>query len=109
MDHRTYSIIELVGVSEYSYDDAARRAIARASDTLEGLGWFKVKELRGLIRGGEVAEYQMSLELSFRLFSEDEHKDKRLLCGWGGPTCLMTRVRVHKLWRRHATYCYLEC
>ena len=35
MDHRTYSIIELVGVSEYSYDDAARRAIARASATLD--------------------------------------------------------------------------
>ena len=77
MDHRTYSIIELVGVSEYSYDDAARRAIARASDTLEGLGWFKVKELRGLIRNGEVAEYQVSLELGFRLLHEDERQDKR--------------------------------
>ena len=65
MDHRTYSIIELVGVSEYSYDDAARRAIARASDTLEGLGWFKVKELRGLIRNGEVAEYQVSSNWAF--------------------------------------------
>ena len=43
MDHRTYSIIELVGVSEYSYDDAARRAIARASDTLEGLAGLKSK------------------------------------------------------------------
>ena len=42
MDHRTYSIIELVGVSEYSYD-AARRAIARASDTLEGLAGLKSK------------------------------------------------------------------
>src|SRR6266700_2273778 len=86
MDHRTYSIIELVGVSEYSYDDAARRAIARASDTLEGLGWFKVKELRGLIRNGEVAEYQVSLELGFRLLREDERQDKRPSLARGGPT-----------------------
>ena len=44
MDHRTYSIIELVGVSEYSYDDAARLlCIARASDTLEGLAGLKSK------------------------------------------------------------------
>jgi hypothetical protein len=77
MDHRTYSIIELVGVSEYSYDDAARRAIARASNTLEGLGWFKVTELRGVIRDGEVAEYQVSLQLGFRLLGEDERQDKR--------------------------------
>jgi dodecin len=77
MDHRTYSIIELVGVSEYTYDDAATRAIARASETLEGLGWFKVKELRGLISDGEVSEYQVSLELGFRLLREDELKKAR--------------------------------
>ena len=77
MDHRTYSIIQLVGVSDYTYDDAASRAIARASDTLEGLGWFKVKELRGSIRDGEVAEYQVSLELGFRLLHEDELKKER--------------------------------
>ena len=77
MDHRTYSIIELVGVSEYTYDDAATRAIARASETLEGLGWFKVKELRGLISDGEVTEYQVSLALGFRLLREDELKKPR--------------------------------
>jgi flavin-binding protein dodecin len=77
MDHRTYSIIELVGVSEYTYDDAASRAIARASETLEGLGWFKVQELRGLISDGEVTEYQVSLELGFRLLHEDARKQAR--------------------------------
>lgn len=77
MDHRAYSIIELVGVSEYTYDDAASRAIARASETLEGLGWFKVTELRGVIRDGEVAEYQVSLELGFRLLRDDELKRER--------------------------------
>lgn len=77
MDHQAHSIIELVGVSEYTYDDAASRAIARASDTLEGLGWFKVTELRGIIRDGEVAEYQVSLELGFRLMRDDELKRER--------------------------------
>jgi flavin-binding protein dodecin len=77
MDHRTYSIIELVGVSEHTYDDAASRAIARASATLEGLGWFKVTELRGLIRDGEVSEYQVSLDLGFRLLREDERQRPR--------------------------------
>ena len=46
MEPRTYKIIELVGVSDVSYDDAAKRAIERASKTLKGLGWFKVTELR---------------------------------------------------------------
>ncbi|MGE3541295.1 MAG: dodecin [Candidatus Tectimicrobiota bacterium] len=72
MDERTYSVIELVGVSEYSYDDAVRRAIARASHTLKGLGWYTITDLRGLIRDGEVAEYQVSLKIGFRLLREDE-------------------------------------
>lgn len=70
MEPRTYAVIELVGVSEYTYDDAARRAIARASETCEGLGWFKVQELRGAIQDGEVAEYQVALQLGMRLRQE---------------------------------------
>jgi len=34
--------------------------------TLKGLGWYKVNDLRGLIRDGEVAEYQVTLQLGFR-------------------------------------------
>ena len=72
MDRPTYKIIELVGVSDHSYDDAARRAIERAGQNLKGLGWYKVGELRGLIRDGEVAEYQVTLELGFRLRDQDQ-------------------------------------
>lgn len=71
MDSRTYKTIELVGVSDLSYDDAARQAIARASRTLDGLRWYKVTDLRGLIRDGEVAEYQVTLQLGFRLREEE--------------------------------------
>jgi flavin-binding protein dodecin len=72
MEPQTYKIIELVGVSSISYDDAARSAIARAGQTLKGLGWYKVSDLRGLIREGEVAEYQVTLQLGFRLVEGDE-------------------------------------
>jgi flavin-binding protein dodecin len=71
MDDPTYKTIELVGVSDLSYDDAATQAIARASRTLDGLRWYKVTDLRGLIRDGEVAEYQVTLQLGFRLRDQD--------------------------------------
>jgi flavin-binding protein dodecin len=71
MDGRTFKMIELVGVSEISYDDAATQAIARASRTLDGLSWYKVTDLRGLIRDSEVAEYQVTLQLGFRLRDQD--------------------------------------
>lgn len=70
MQPRTYKIVELVGVSDVSYDAAATGAIERASRTLQGLGWFKVTDLRGLIRDGEVVEYQVTLQLGFRVLSD---------------------------------------
>ena len=72
MESPTYAVIELIGISDVSYDDAAKRAIARASKTLKGLSWFKVTELRGLIRDGELAEYQVTLQVGFRVLSEAE-------------------------------------
>lgn len=72
MDSRTYKLIELVGVSSESYSDATKNAIARASATLRGLGWFEVTELRGLIQNGRISEYQVTLKVGFRL---EEGKD----------------------------------
>jgi len=72
MDARTYKLIELVGISNESYSEATKNAIARASETLRGLGWFEVTELRGLIQDGEISEYQVTLKVGFRL---EEGKD----------------------------------
>jgi flavin-binding protein dodecin len=67
MPSRTYKIIDLVGVSNESYSEATKNAIARASETLRGLGWFEVSELRGLIQDGKISEYQVTVKLGFRL------------------------------------------
>jgi flavin-binding protein dodecin len=70
-DGRTYKLIELVGVSSESYADATQNAVARASSTLKGLGWFQVTELRGLIQDGAISEYQVTLKVGFRLLESE--------------------------------------
>jgi hypothetical protein len=72
MEPRTYVVIEVVGVSAESYAEAAANAVARASETLRGLGWFEVTELRGLIRDGEIVEFQTPMKIGFRLLEKDE-------------------------------------
>jgi dodecin len=67
MDTPTYKLIELVGVSPQSYADATKNAIARASETLKELDWFEVTQLRGLIREGGIAEYQVTVKVGFRI------------------------------------------
>jgi flavin-binding protein dodecin len=74
MPERTYKLIELVGVSETSTEDAIRNAITRASQTLKGMDWFEVTEVRGLLHEGKVSQFQVTLKVGFRIMSEDELK-----------------------------------
>ena len=72
MDPHIYKLVEVVGVSDKSYAEATKNAIDRASATPGGLGWFQVTELRGLIRDGTSAEYQVSAKVGFRLLDSKE-------------------------------------
>lgn len=65
-DH-IYKMVELVGSSTKNIDDAIENAIARASQTLRHLDWFEVTEIRGNIENGQIAHYQVKLNVGFRL------------------------------------------
>lgn len=67
MDEHIYKIIQVVGSSEKSSDDAIRNAIAKASETIQGLRWFELAELRGDIHEGRVSHFQATVKIGFRL------------------------------------------
>jgi flavin-binding protein dodecin len=67
MDDHIYRVIQIVGSSDKSIDDAIQRAIARASKTLRDLRWFEVVETRGHIDNGKVQHYQVTLKVGFTL------------------------------------------
>ena len=66
MSH-VYKVVDVVGSSPKSIEDAIEKAIARTTDTIDHVEWFKVDELRGHIVDGKVGHYQVSLKLGFRL------------------------------------------
>jgi flavin-binding protein dodecin len=70
-DLRTYKLVALVGTSPVSYAEATRNAVARAGETLRGLGWFEVTELRGLLDNGTISEYQVTLKVGFHVLDRD--------------------------------------
>lgn len=67
MEDKTYKLIELVGVSATSIEEAVQNAISRANQTLKNLDWFEVVEARGLIQDGKVSQFQVKLKVGFRL------------------------------------------
>lgn len=54
MNDHVYKIIEITGTSTVSIEDAVRRAIRRAHQSLRNLGWFQIIETRGSIAKGKV-------------------------------------------------------
>lgn len=67
MDDHVYRVIQIVGSSERSIDDAINTAITRASKTLRELRWFEVVETRGHIANGKVSHFQVTLKVGFTL------------------------------------------
>ncbi len=67
MSDPTYRLTEIVGTSPKTVDDAIRSAIARADKTLRNLDWFQVSEVRGTIKEGQVAQYQVTMKVGFRV------------------------------------------
>ncbi len=62
-----YKMTELVGTSSHSFDEAVKDAVSRASKTIRHMGWFEVVDQRGLIKDGQVAEFQVTIKVGFKL------------------------------------------
>ena len=67
MSDHIYKIVELVGSSPASIEDAIQGAIARASSTLDNIRWFEVVETRGHVVDGRVDHYQVTIKVGFTL------------------------------------------
>ena len=66
-DDHIYRVIELVGASEESVDDAIASAVSRASQTLRHLRWFEVVRTSGHIVDGAIQHYQVRLKVGFTM------------------------------------------
>lgn len=67
MSEHVYKVIELVGSSKTSSDDATKRAIEFASKTVKNMRWCEVTETRGHIEDGKIAHWQVKLRVGFTL------------------------------------------
>jgi dodecin len=67
MTDHIYRVTEIVGSSPESADQAIRNALARAHATLRHLDWFEVVNIRGHLEDGEIAHFQVTLKVGFRL------------------------------------------
>ncbi|HET9272649.1 MAG TPA: dodecin family protein [Methyloceanibacter sp.] len=73
MPRSTYKVIELIGTSDKSWEEAARIAVERAAQHLRELRVAEVVEMDMVINEGKIQLYRTKVKLSFKY---EGHPDK---------------------------------
>ena len=66
MTDHVYKTIKVTGSSSTGIEDAVNKALARASDSLRGLRWFEVCDIRGAVEDGATV-WQVTVEIGFTM------------------------------------------
>ena len=66
MPESTYKVIEMVGSSKDSWEDAVKNAVEAASKSLRDLRVCEVVKLDTKIEKGRIAAYRARVQLSFK-------------------------------------------
>ena len=67
MSDHVYRLSEIVGSSPVSVDEAIRNAITKAAQTVRNIDWFQTQEIRGQVVDGDVAYFQVTVKIGFRV------------------------------------------
>lgn len=70
-----YKIIELVGTSEHSWEEAAKNAVETAGESLRDLRIAEVIKLDVSVEEGKIRNYRARLNVSFRYYGEEKFSD----------------------------------
>ena len=63
----TVKVLELVGVSDKSWDDAIHNALKEAAKTVRGISGVDVLRKTGKIKDGKIVEYHADCKFAFRI------------------------------------------
>ncbi len=66
MSDSVYKVVELVGTSEKSWEDAAKNAVETAGKSLKALRIAEIRELDLKVENGKVVAYRAKVNLSFK-------------------------------------------
>lgn len=61
-----YKIIELVGTSTHSWEEAAQNAVDKANQSLRDIRIVTIQEQDAKVENGKIVQYRVRLKLSFK-------------------------------------------
>ena len=67
MSTKVYKKITVTGCSAESYEQAIEAAVEKAAESVHGMAWFEVTEMRGAIQDGKPSEWQATVDVAFKV------------------------------------------
>ena len=67
MSEHIYKTVEIVGTSTTDVNDAMKKAVSKASESLRNLDWFELVGVRGHLEEGVIRHFQVTMKVGFRL------------------------------------------
>lgn len=67
MSEHVYRLSEIVGSSPTSVEEAIRTAVRKAAQTVRNIEWFETEQIRGQVVDGDVAHFQVTMKIGFRV------------------------------------------
>ena len=58
-------VVELVGISDKSWSDAAQQVVKRASETIRHITGLDVLKSSAVVRDGKIVEYHVNVKVAF--------------------------------------------
>jgi len=75
VSNHVYKLVELVGSSPNSIEDAVQNAVARAGKTIRNMRWLEVVETRAHLDEGRVADWQVTVKIGFTIDDTAQNDD----------------------------------
>ena len=62
-----HTVIEVLAQSSEGWEDAARKAVAEAGETVKGIKSVYVKEMQGVVENGKITAYRVNTKITFEV------------------------------------------
>ena len=67
MSKKVYKQITVTGCSDDSYEEAIEAAVEKAGESVHGMAWFEVTDMRGAVKDGKISEWQATVDVGFKV------------------------------------------
>lgn len=64
-------VVEVIGESPKSFDDAVRNAVRESAKTIKNIKSVWVDNMSGVVEGGEIVTFRANVKVSFKIEGHD--------------------------------------